>query len=170
MPGEGATTSILQTFVEEVKKVKGKKEEDVIAMMKSQREPLSQIERAYQKLINDKYYDFRTLVALGEPEKETKYVNSFVSDIEALVKIIIEHIGKLPEEPLAGVPQQGSTRPYRKKFDKCVKSVRKSVKARKGSNKESAAIAICTKSVLQTRGRTMKKYRKGRLVTQKSFH
>lgn len=63
----------------------------------------------------------------------------------------------------------GGTRPYRKKFDTCVKSVRKTVKARRGSNKESAAIAICTKSVLQTRGRTMKKYRKGHLVTQKKF-
>lgn len=50
------------------------------------------------------------------------------------------------------------------KFNRCVKSVRKTVKAR---NKESAAIAICTKSVLQTRGRTMKRYRKGRLTTQK---
>lgn len=56
-----------------------------------------------------------------------------------------------------------------KKFDKCVKSVRKSVRARKGSNKESAAIAICTKSVLQTRGRTMKRYRKGRLQTQRKL-
>lgn len=51
----------------------------------------------------------------------------------------------------------------RKAFDRCVKSVRKTVKAR---NKESAAIAICTKSVLQTRGRTLKRYRKGRLTTQ----
>lgn len=50
-----------------------------------------------------------------------------------------------------------------KKFDTCVKSVR----ARKGSNKESAAIAICTTSVLQKRGRTMRKYRKGRLQTQR---
>ncbi len=54
-----------------------------------------------------------------------------------------------------------------KKFDKCVKSVRKTVKARKGSNKESAAIAICTTSVLHPRGRTLKSYRKGRLMTQK---
>lgn len=54
-----------------------------------------------------------------------------------------------------------------RKFDRCVKSVRKTVKARKGSNKESAAIAICTKSVLQTRGRTIKSYRKGKLRTQK---
>jgi hypothetical protein len=53
------------------------------------------------------------------------------------------------------------------KFNRCVKSVRKTVKARKGSNKESAAIAICTTSVLHTRKRTMKKYRKGRLVTQR---
>jgi hypothetical protein len=61
----------------------------------------------------------------------------------------------------------GGTRAYRKKFDRCVKTVRKSVKPRRGSTKESAAIAICTKSVLQTRGRTMKRYKKGKLVTQK---
>ena len=54
-------------------------------------------------------------------------------------------------------------------FDRCVKSVRKTVKARKGSNKESAAIAICTKSVLHKRGRTLKRYRRGRLTTQKKF-
>lgn len=56
-----------------------------------------------------------------------------------------------------------------KKFDRCVKAVRKTVRARKGSNKESAAIAICTKTVLQPRGKTMKRYRKGRLTTQKAF-
>jgi hypothetical protein len=55
------------------------------------------------------------------------------------------------------------------KFNRCVKSVKKTVKARKGSNKESAAIAICTKSVLQKRGRTMKRYTRKRLVTQKKF-
>ena len=54
-----------------------------------------------------------------------------------------------------------------KKFDRCVKSVRKTVKARKGSNKESAAIAICTTTLLHPRGRTLKRYRKGKLVTQK---
>ncbi len=53
------------------------------------------------------------------------------------------------------------------KFNRCVKSVRKTVKARRGSNKESAAIAICTTSVLHPRKRTIKKYRKGRLVTQR---
>ena len=54
-----------------------------------------------------------------------------------------------------------------KKFDRCVKSVRKTVKARKGSNKESAAIAICTTTLLHPRGRTLKTYNKGRLITQK---
>jgi len=54
-----------------------------------------------------------------------------------------------------------------KKFDRCVKSVSKSVKPRKGSSKESAAIAICTKTVLFPRGRTIKRYRKGHLKTQR---
>lgn len=63
----------------------------------------------------------------------------------------------------------GKSRRVGNVFNRCVKSVRKTVKARKGSTKESAAIAICTKSVLQTRGRTMKRYRKGRLVTQKKL-
>lgn len=55
------------------------------------------------------------------------------------------------------------------KFGRCVKSVRRSIKARKGSTKESAAIAVCTKSVLQKHGRTLKSYRKGRLITQKKL-
>lgn len=55
------------------------------------------------------------------------------------------------------------------KFSRCVKSVRKTVRARKGSNKESAAIAICTKSVLQKRGRTIKRYTRKRLTTQKKL-
>lgn len=55
------------------------------------------------------------------------------------------------------------------KFNRCIKSVRKTVRARKGSTKESASIAICTTSVLHPRGRTLKRYRKGRLVTQKKF-
>lgn len=54
-----------------------------------------------------------------------------------------------------------------KKFTRCVKSVKKSVRTRKNSNKESAAIAICTTSVLHPRGRTLKKYSRKRLVTQK---
>ena len=53
------------------------------------------------------------------------------------------------------------------KFSRCVKSVRKTVRARPKSTKESAAIAICTTSVLHPRGRTIKRYSKKRLVTQK---
>jgi hypothetical protein len=56
-----------------------------------------------------------------------------------------------------------------KKFNRCVKSVRRTVKTRKGSNKESAAIAICTTTVLHPRKRTLKSYRRGRLVTQKKL-
>jgi hypothetical protein len=56
-----------------------------------------------------------------------------------------------------------------RKFNRCVKSVKRTVRARKGSNKESAAIAICTKSVLHKRGRTMKRYSRGRLITQRKF-
>jgi hypothetical protein len=78
-----------------------------------------------------------------------------------------ELVQDLFEQYKPKLKKDGGTRAYRKKFDTCVKAVRKTVKARKGSNKESAAIAICTKSVLQTRGRTMKKYRKGKLITQK---
>lgn len=63
----------------------------------------------------------------------------------------------------------GRRKTLRTKFNHCVKSVRKTVKARKGSNKESAAIAICTKTVLHPRGRTLKRYRKGRLLTQKKL-
>jgi hypothetical protein len=43
------------------------------------------------------------------------------------------------------------------KFCRCIKKVAKTVKARRGSTKEGAAIAICTKSVLQTRGKTLKR-------------
>jgi len=46
------------------------------------------------------------------------------------------------------------------RFCDCVKQVRRTVKTRKGSSsKEQAAIAICVKSVLQKRGRTLKKFR-----------
>lgn len=53
------------------------------------------------------------------------------------------------------------------RFSRCVKMVRKTVTPRSGSNKESAAIAICTKTILHKRGRTIKRYSKKRLVTQR---
>jgi hypothetical protein len=51
-----------------------------------------------------------------------------------------------------------------KKFDRCVKLVMMS------NNPEAKAIAICTKSVLFKRGLTIKRFRKGRLVTQRRRH
>lgn len=56
-----------------------------------------------------------------------------------------------------------------KKFCRCIKHVRKTIKARRGTA-ESAAIGTCVRSVLQRRGRTLKKFRCGKkpiLVTQK---
>jgi hypothetical protein len=63
------------------------------------------------------------------------------------------------------------------KFCGCIKKVRKTVTLRKGSKKgpigkEQAAIGICVKSVLQTRGKTLRKFKctgkKGPLlITQK---
>lgn len=59
------------------------------------------------------------------------------------------------------------------RFCRCIKAVRRTVRARGAKGKEQAAIAICVKSVLQTKGRTLKKFkcRKARktgsiLVTQ----
>ena len=59
------------------------------------------------------------------------------------------------------------------KFCGCIKQVRKTVKLRSGKGpaaRESAAIAICTKSVLQTRGKTLRKFSckktRPKLITQ----
>jgi len=66
------------------------------------------------------------------------------------------------------------------RFCRCIKAVKKTVKLRSvaGSNRgdaarEQAAIAICVKSVLQGRGRTLKKFscRKGaKIQTQRLKH
>jgi hypothetical protein len=55
-----------------------------------------------------------------------------------------------------------------KSFCDCIKQVRRYVKPIKGT-KEQAAIAICTKSVIQTKGKTLRKFkcRNGKLFTQK---
>jgi hypothetical protein len=62
-----------------------------------------------------------------------------------------------------------------KEFCRCIKKVRKTVKVRPGQNKslkgrEKAAIGICVKSVIQTRGKTLKRFKctpKPYLLTQK---
>lgn len=56
------------------------------------------------------------------------------------------------------------------KFCRCIKTVRRTIRPREGSTSEKAAIGVCVKSVLQTKGRTLKRFRCGnkpRLVTQK---
>ena len=63
-----------------------------------------------------------------------------------------------------------------KRFCSCIKQVRKTFKPVRGT-KEGAAIAICTKSVLQSRKRTLRKFRcrtrkgmKARVITQPLLH
>ena len=56
-----------------------------------------------------------------------------------------------------------------KKFCRCIKHVRRTIKGVRGS-KEQVAIAICVKSVLGSRGKTLKKFKCGKkpqLTTQK---
>jgi hypothetical protein len=98
--------------------------------------------------------------------------NQEVAELRKDIEVCDEEVDELRKkvQDIAELTKLGPRRggsSVSSKFDRCVKSVRKTVKARKGSNKESAAIGICTKSVLQTRGRTLKRYRKGRLTTQK---
>ena len=54
------------------------------------------------------------------------------------------------------------------KFCRCIKKVRNTVKARGKKSKESGAIAICVKSVLGSRRRTLHNFtcKKKHLVTQ----
>lgn len=62
-----------------------------------------------------------------------------------------------------------------KNFCHCIKKVRKTVKLRNSqkntlNNREKAAIGICVKSVIQTKGKTLRKFKCGRrpyLMTQK---
>lgn len=55
------------------------------------------------------------------------------------------------------------------KFCRCIKSVGRTLKVRK--NKEPIAIAICTKSMLQTaRKRTLKKFKCGKKPELKTQH
>ena len=63
-----------------------------------------------------------------------------------------------------------------KDFCRCIKKVRSYIKPRDSQDSqgsvESAAIAVCIKSVLQTKGKTLQKFscRKGKLFTQKKKH
>lgn len=62
-----------------------------------------------------------------------------------------------------------STKTMAKKYCKCIGAVRSKMRGTMKA-RESAAIGICTKSMLQTRGRTLRKFTCGskpRLFTQK---
>lgn len=77
-----------------------------------------------------------------------------------------------PEPPLRWLGRSGGAKRKSQtaKFCRCIKQVRKTIRPRKGSTKESAAIGVCVRSVLHSRGRTVKKFKCGktsRLVTQK---
>ena len=85
-------------------------------------------------------------------------------------KTNLEIVEKVRDEvlytPSGGVRRKSQTA----RFCGCIKSVRKTLKARKGSTKEQGAIAVCVRSVLHTRGKTIKKFKCGkkmRVVTQK---
>ncbi len=62
-----------------------------------------------------------------------------------------------------------------KSFCHCIKKVRKTIKVRSGQEntpkvREKAAIGVCVKSVIQTRGKTLRKFKctpKPYLLTQK---
>jgi len=65
--------------------------------------------------------------------------------------------------------QSTQTKKLAKTFCSCIKKVRRTVKARSKKGKESAAIGICVRSVLGTRGRTLKRFtcrKKTTLTTQ----
>lgn len=65
---------------------------------------------------------------------------------------LLQNINRITEQYIRKPGQQGQgrrkTKKLRRKFDNCVKAVRKTVKARKGSTKKQAAYAICTKTIL----------------------
>lgn len=75
--------------------------------------------------------------------------------------------------PASGEPSWGSARASKttaKKLCTCIKSVRKTIKARPGISKEKGAIAICVKSVVQKKRSTLKSFKCGkkpRLITQR---
>jgi hypothetical protein len=92
------------------------------------------------------------------PDLSTHVTPKQTEVLEEIIRRIL-----LPSNQNGGFRRRSQTA----RFNRCVKTVKKSIVPRPDSNKESAAIAICTKSVLQTRGRTLKKYRKGRVRTQK---
>jgi hypothetical protein len=78
-------------------------------------------------------------------------------------KVILKEKPLSPFTFTSGARKLSTTR----RFCKCIKKVRKTIKNEKGP------IAICVKSVLQKKGRTLKRFtcgKHGRVITQKAKH
>jgi hypothetical protein len=113
---------------------------------------------------------------LNDLEEFLRQVREDARDNPETVAAIYDYLVKVVSKP-PGYVVPGDAFDFReggrrrksqtKRFGSCVKAVRKTVKARKGSSAEGAAIAICTTTLLHPRGRTIKRYRKGRLLTQR---
>lgn len=111
-------------------------------------------------------------LAHGWQDFEVDELPSDLSDLKftSVVEDGAEFVVKFHPEEEESEQEGGRRRGQAAKFCKCIKSVRKTIKARRGSTKEKAAIAVCVKSVLQKRGRTLKRFkcgRKARVVTQR---
>lgn len=105
-----------------------------------------------------------------DPKMESAYKGGPATPKPDTEEPVIEGWERKGDQVIEFKKKKGGRKVTARKFCKCIKSVKKTVKARKGSNKESAAIAICTKTMLQRRGRTLKRVRcRGvqRLETQK---
>lgn len=112
----------------------------------------------------------------SEGEDEPRTVRWKKVGIPRVSPTVAESLGrqkKLPEDVVNLIKKGGRRTSLSKRFCKCIKKVKRTVRVRPGlsPNKESAAIAICTKSLLFRRGRTIKRVRclgkKPRLITQK---
>jgi hypothetical protein len=163
----------LDTFLGELNSSRDLPPPEFEAKMKTLYPVLAKLDRD----VADTIFDY---MVGAQVDMKENYRNRPLEDQKKRIGKLIDQVVKYIQEVKQGssveksqpeVPVQGSSRRRKlgNKFNRCVKSVRSTVRARKGSTKESAAIAICTKSVLQTRGLTMKRYRKKRLVTQKKF-
>lgn len=113
---------------------------------------------------------------VGDDASRRVLIGSAIADVQQEIRSVLGEGAPLRRGLRVDIPPRqidfdnvegGRRRSQTKRFGSCVKAVRKTVKARKGSTAEGAAIAICTKSMLFPRGRTLKRYRKGRLLTQK---
>jgi hypothetical protein len=130
------------------------------------------------ELTNHKIDTAKELFAKEWDEKifEGENAKDSIEDLKKVLRIIYSRIDRGTTGnhmiSVATIRQSGGMRRKSQtaRFCSCIKSVRKTLKARKGSTKEQGAIAVCVKSVLHTKGKTIKKFKCGkkmRVLTQK---